>query len=506
VRWLRTGLTTRSRTKKFHGTDQANDSLLKLGDELTVLGWAVYYGFNYQAEEVIRFAISSTDTDPFLTMKSGFFQGKTAKDISEYYSRKQIVQLLDSYEKTKDESARNANEARKLAESKKVLESRSSARQSRSTVRSSRYLSRTRSTSPIDKKTKTKGEANFKDQPSSSSQQVVADFEMPTSPNRGEESREQMLKRRSEELQVMNYLEKANIPVDDQVLLGAALRKAGMKDVDSIQRADRTSLQRLKIKPVLISKILQAKEEEDEETVPPISSYEKTSSNNAVVEEKQDYFRLGEPSTTEEDDVHPLPVREVMTTSSYPPSKSLTEDESLSNSRLVSSANVFGFNQTPRGKRFHLYLSYNWGAYQSNRSRVRLMARVLESRGLLVFLGEDRFEDDIMEQILQGLQLSVAFVACLTRSYVNKVEALSRPNVLCLDWCAAEFSQAKTHSAIGKSRMIPLVMETMMMDERLWTGEVAVLKGRKAVDFTSDRLEQAADELVAFLDEISSSS
>jgi hypothetical protein len=65
---------------------------------MTHLGWAVYLGYSKEGEEVVKHFLTLPDVDISLEMKNGFFAGKTARQIAEYYKRTPLIKLLDQNE------------------------------------------------------------------------------------------------------------------------------------------------------------------------------------------------------------------------------------------------------------------------------------------------------------------------------------------------------------------------------------------------------------------------
>lgn len=65
-----------------------------MNTELTALGWAVFLGHSKPGEDVVKYCMSLPDVDVDLPMRSGYFEGKTAKDIATYYKRTNLLKLL----------------------------------------------------------------------------------------------------------------------------------------------------------------------------------------------------------------------------------------------------------------------------------------------------------------------------------------------------------------------------------------------------------------------------
>ena len=114
----------------------------------------------------------------------------------------------------------------------------------------------------------------------------------------------------------------------------------------------------------------------------------------------------------------------------------------------------------------------------------------------MVWIDGERLSGNILAQISKGVEGSCSFAACITPTYVDKVEAGSQDGAD-NDWCALKFSYALNF--LKKSRMIPIITSSESVYIDNWIGPVRmVLCDILYVDASSeDKLKRAAEEIVA---------
>jgi len=421
-----------------------------------MLGWAVYFGHSPQAEEVIKWALSLVSTNPFLPMREGFFRAKTAKEIAEYYQRKNLVQLLEQCEKSRDETMRTAGDALRL----QLLAERPADVQGKQKepVRTKRRESKfvpIEQAPPMDKKAKP-NEALKEGLRGTPSPPVAPLPESSKAPSPTVVTESPVTAPAAEvSTSVRAETSPTTVAIGDRVLLASSLssKAQSSETVDSLKRS---SNQRLMVKPVLATR-----------TTPAV--------NPPTATPEADCNPPRAPSPLSEDPAERVEVQAEVTETT--PARSVTNE--------FNGIDTTGI-RLPPGKRYHVLLSYTWGKFQTTRSRVKLLAKILESHGLKVWLTEDHVEDDVLSAIHQGINESVLVAVCLTKGYSDRIAAYARAKAPQLDWCVAEFNAA--FSAVSRTPMMTVIMDPAMLDWNKWIGDIALaLKGAELVDFTSDK-------------------
>ena len=86
----------------------------------------------------------------------------------------------------------------------------------------------------------------------------------------------------------------------------------------------------------------------------------------------------------------------------------------------------------------------------------------------------------------KGIETSDVFLVCVTQNYVKKCENRH-------DNCRREY----TYAANQKKKFVYVVMETNMLDTKLWTGTFGiVVEDAKYIDCTSVVTEKKIDEII----------
>ena len=145
-----------------------------------------------------------------------------------------------------------------------------------------------------------------------------------------------------------------------------------------------------------------------------------------------------------------------------------------------------------------MFLSHDWGAGPdyTNHARVKRVAEALQARGLRVWLDEEEMPTGAFRsQMARGITNSTLFIVFVTSNYQTKVTGPDAAR----DNCKYEFDYG--FDLRGQNLTIPVVMEAVMKDQRLWIDSLgAALRGLIYVDLTSDdpaEFAQGIDRLSA---------
>jgi len=91
--------------------------------------------------------------------------------------------------------------------------------------------------------------------------------------------------------------------------------------------------------------------------------------------------------------------------------------------------------------------------------------------------------DDIVMQMINGIDYSLVMIVCLTEMYIEKVSGKGRNGMN--NNCKVEFDYAVQRKCVHN--MIPVVMEHICTNTSTWTGGVgAYLSSKLFYDFTDD--------------------
>ena len=122
------------------------------------------------------------------------------------------------------------------------------------------------------------------------------------------------------------------------------------------------------------------------------------------------------------------------------------------------------------------------------------LARALQGFGFSVWIDGERLSGNILGQITLGVDESAVFVACVTPTYMEKVQAGAMDGAD-NDWCSLEFNYA--FRKLKQSKMIAEVTDPKSLDPSGWVGTVdAILGGSLFVDATNpSQIAVAAEEL-----------
>lgn len=144
----------------------------------------------------------------------------------------------------------------------------------------------------------------------------------------------------------------------------------------------------------------------------------------------------------------------------------------------------------------NLFMSHSWDYDLRGRSthdRVRKIKQELDKMGWKIWFDEERLllGNNIDVDMANGIRRSDAVCVCITRSYVEKINAQNNN-------CAKEWNFAQS---IGK-RILPLIMEEEMLDVRSWPqGVMTMYLGNTFyIDCSSDNLPEIASKLSKMLE------
>eukprot|EP00899_Mesostigma_viride_P009184 jgi/Mesvir1/18267/Mv09536-RA.1 len=121
--------------------------------------------------------------------------------------------------------------------------------------------------------------------------------------------------------------------------------------------------------------------------------------------------------------------------------------------------------------KYDMFLTHNWGDDPGhlNHQMVAAINKRLQSLGFVTWFDEDRMVGNIDHQMMQGINQSKIVLVFLTDRYMEK---LLDPN----DNCAQEFSYAANNKGVEK--MVPIVMEEALKNQKAWTGMANMKLGR----------------------------
>ena len=100
---------------------------------------------------------------------------------------------------------------------------------------------------------------------------------------------------------------------------------------------------------------------------------------------------------------------------------------------------------------------------------MKRIAQELERRGLTCWLDESEITGDIDDEMVRGIDSCELFVTFVTANYVTKVNQSDLR-----DRCKIEFKYAFRRDP---SRMIPVVTEAAMLNQRAWVGTFGAFIG-----------------------------
>ena len=138
------------------------------------------------------------------------------------------------------------------------------------------------------------------------------------------------------------------------------------------------------------------------------------------------------------------------------------------------------------GKKYAVFITHDWGSgtfeelERDNHARAAALNRALTAAGVPTWFDEEKMQGDVNIAMVKGLEDSALVLVCVTKRYMEKVSGHNTA-----DNCFKEFSYAE--SAHGSTKMLPVVMEPRMRQNKLWTGLLGMHLGRSLyVNFTDD--------------------
>jgi hypothetical protein len=125
-----------------------------------------------------------------------------------------------------------------------------------------------------------------------------------------------------------------------------------------------------------------------------------------------------------------------------------------------------------------VFLSHDWGALldgtekkHQNHERVKVVNRILRDFQIVTWFDEEQLNGNIRDMIPHGLENSQCMIVFITRNYHEKVNSMNPK-----DNCYYELNFG-AHVLTNK-RMIPVVMEEEMKDQKSWRGRLAAELGQ----------------------------
>ena len=130
-----------------------------------------------------------------------------------------------------------------------------------------------------------------------------------------------------------------------------------------------------------------------------------------------------------------------------------------------------------------VFLSHNWGNDESgrdNHQRVSLINRDLNNLGYQTWFDEEKMSGSIVHAMGKGIDETNGAIVFITKRYLEKVNGNKAD-----DNCKLEFNYAARRKTTTK--MVPVVMEESMREQKTWTGTVGIILGGELyIDMSGD--------------------
>ena len=145
-----------------------------------------------------------------------------------------------------------------------------------------------------------------------------------------------------------------------------------------------------------------------------------------------------------------------------------------------------------------VFLSHNWGADGANHTIVSAVNKSLMLRGFRTWFDEDQLRGNLREEMTRGIEHTKSALVFVTSEYRNKVNQPSRR-----DNCKWEFMHMLDQ--LDDTKMLPVVMEADMRQNREWKGVLGgALGGKLYTDISnvaigSDTWEARMDKIADLL-------
>jgi hypothetical protein len=126
----------------------------------------------------------------------------------------------------------------------------------------------------------------------------------------------------------------------------------------------------------------------------------------------------------------------------------------------------------PNGFKFHAFLTHTWvkdSLGRPNHARVKRVFEGLRSLGLTSWFDDEKMQDDVVQQMIGGIDESACIVVFVTEAYMQKVGSGNRA-----DNCFKEFDYAYRKKP---NQMIAVPMEPSCLNPNDWTGRINMALG-----------------------------
>ena len=147
--------------------------------------------------------------------------------------------------------------------------------------------------------------------------------------------------------------------------------------------------------------------------------------------------------------------------------------------------------------RTHVFLTHTWARDsqgRDNHARVAMVHQALQARGLTTWFDEDRMVGSVRDKMMEGIDNADCVAVFVTEAYRDEVHSKNKRDSCCFEFNCA-FDQK------GEHKLIPVVMEESMRNNRTWDGIVQATVGDLLyIDISSDKeavFEAACDRLGA---------
>jgi hypothetical protein len=146
----------------------------------------------------------------------------------------------------------------------------------------------------------------------------------------------------------------------------------------------------------------------------------------------------------------------------------------------------------PSTKRYHCFLSHDWGFNKQNHEKVSVINEALISRGIITWFDSNQMKNDMIKDMEDGIMNSMCMMIFITENYQKKIldgEVEARTSNI-VNNCYFEFDKGHQLNV----RRISIVMEQSMVSPPLWQGRLKELTNFKYVDMAAIKFSDIEKE------------
>ena len=147
--------------------------------------------------------------------------------------------------------------------------------------------------------------------------------------------------------------------------------------------------------------------------------------------------------------------------------------ESSATEHAVQAHRNRAFIPVPTGYEYFGFLTHTWtsdGLGRNNHERVGRIYEALKNRGLVNWFDGEKMQDDVVQQMIDGIDSSAVIVVFVTDAYIKKVGSKNPA-----DNCLKEFMYASRKKTAA--RMLAVPMEPSCLNPSAWEGPVGMELG-----------------------------